>query len=450
MNKNEINTLKFEKIDITNSIDDIEDNIKIDKKIYEDIINYFNQEYEMNFDIIKKDEIKINTLLNLKKYLKTLINNIIIKRIEKENRQLTQNILNLEKGIKYYIQQNFLKKTKIDMLENEISVYMEMEEEYEEMKIKFKYDNGEFLKNEKKENEILILRAENSNLKKYIENYEIKLEEYEKEINKLKNQIKKLEETKDIIFTSEKQSSNNSKSKDYYIVKPLTSITRRTNYFSQRNFNETNTKDTNNKNTSHQNNKSASISINENYNNNKVKRKIKSQKKKKKCNIVLNMKQVRKLQKSNFNLIGSPFNKSFNTLIKSPLSSTVTKHSSNKSNIINMNINFIDNNNLNYNLKSNKKKNITNPNNSKNHIPFNREDLILLRYKNKVKSPSNNSKSQNNSNILCNIINNNFSSNRRTKYKKHIMDAYIHHNKSLSKRDSNISFSSFNYLFKKK
>ena len=286
MNKNEINTLKFEKIDITNSIDDIEDNIKIDKKIYEDIINYFNQEYEMNFDIIKKDEIKINTLLNLKNYLKTLINNIIIKRIEKENRHLTQNILNLEKGIKYYIQQNFLKKTKIDMLENEISVYMEMEEEYEEMKIKFKYDNGEFLKNEKKENEILILRAENSNLKKYIEKYEIKLEEYEKEINKLKNQIKKLEETKDIIFTSEKQSSNNSKSKDYYIVKPLTSITRRTNYFSQRNFNETNTKDTNNKNTSHQNNKSASVSINENYNNNKVKRKIKSQKKKKKNNII--------------------------------------------------------------------------------------------------------------------------------------------------------------------
>jgi hypothetical protein len=186
MNKNEINTLKFEKIDITNSIDDIEDNIKIDKKIYEDIINYFNQEYEMNFDIIKKDEIKINTLLNLKNYLKTLINNIIIKRIEKENHHLTQNILNLEKGIKYYIQQNFLKKTKIDMLENEISVYMEMEEEYEEMKIKFKYDNGEFLKNEKKENEILILRAENSKLKKIVDKNEKTIEEKNNIIESIK------------------------------------------------------------------------------------------------------------------------------------------------------------------------------------------------------------------------------------------------------------------------
>ena len=120
MNKNEINTLKFEKIDITNSIDDIEDNIKIDKKIYEDIINYFNQEYEVNFDIIKKDEIKINTLLNLKKYLKTLINNIIIKRIEKENRHLTKNILNIEKRIKYYIKKKILKKKKKNIIEKKI------------------------------------------------------------------------------------------------------------------------------------------------------------------------------------------------------------------------------------------------------------------------------------------------------------------------------------------
>ena len=40
---------------------------------------------------------------------------------------------------------------------------MEMEEEFDEMKEKLKYENGKFLHNEKKENEILILRAENSN-----------------------------------------------------------------------------------------------------------------------------------------------------------------------------------------------------------------------------------------------------------------------------------------------
>ena len=47
-----------------------------------------------------------------------------------------------------------------------------MEEEFDEMKEKLKYENGKFLHNEKKENEILILRAENSNLKKIIDKNE--------------------------------------------------------------------------------------------------------------------------------------------------------------------------------------------------------------------------------------------------------------------------------------
>ena len=40
---------------------------------------------------------------------------------------------------------------------------MEMEDEFEELKIK--YNNGEFLENDRKENEIEILRRENSYLK---------------------------------------------------------------------------------------------------------------------------------------------------------------------------------------------------------------------------------------------------------------------------------------------
>ena len=149
------------------------------------------------------------------------------------------------------------------------------------------------------------------------------------------------------------------------------------------------------------------------------------------------MKQVRQCQKSKCNLIGSPFNKSFNNLIKSSLNSTLSKHSTNNSNINNVKINYNDYNNNNNN-NENKKSNITNPNNSKIKIPFNKEDLILLRYKNRIKSPTYSSKSQNNSNILYNIINN-FPSTSRSKYKQKIIDAYVNHNSSLSKRDSSLS-----------
>ena len=74
-----------------------------------------------------------------------------------------------------------------------------MEEEFEEMKTKFKYEDGKFLDNDRKENEILIIRGENTNLKKSIEKIEKELSEKEKEINELKEKnesiVKKLEKT---------------------------------------------------------------------------------------------------------------------------------------------------------------------------------------------------------------------------------------------------------------
>ena len=434
MKKNdEIENFEFENNENLND-ENPKDYIRIFKEIYKEIINNFNNIYEINIDKIKNEE--INNLNTLIKNVKLTTDIIIHEIIERENNQFKKTLLNLEQGKKYYIQQNFLKKTKIDMLENEIAAYMEMEDEFEEMKIKFKYDDGEFLKNERKENEILILRAENSNLKEIIEKYEKIIQEKEEKINKLQKKIKELENTKDSTLSSEKEnkSSNISKSKENNTIKQLSSITRRINNYSQRTINENYSKE-NNKKTNHRNNKSASISIN---NNNKVKKKNKNQKHKKNSNIVLNMKQVRQCQKSKCNLIGSPFNKSYNNLIKSSLNSTLSKHSTNNSNINNVKINYNDYNNNNNNNNENKKSNITNPNNSKIKIPFNKEDLILLRYKNRIKSPTYSSKSQNNSNILYNIINN-FPSTSRSKYKQKIIDAYVNHNSSLSKRDSSLS-----------
>ena len=61
-----------------------------------------------------------------------------------------------------------------------------MEEEFDEMKEKLKYENGKFLHNEKKENEILILRAENSKLKKIVDKNEKTIEEKNNIIESIK------------------------------------------------------------------------------------------------------------------------------------------------------------------------------------------------------------------------------------------------------------------------
>ena len=57
-------------------------------------------------------------------------------------------------------------KLQIETMEKQIKDYNEMEESFEQMKEKYKYPEGKFLENAIKDNEILIIRAENTNLKK--------------------------------------------------------------------------------------------------------------------------------------------------------------------------------------------------------------------------------------------------------------------------------------------
>jgi hypothetical protein len=153
-----------------------------------------------NDTYFKNCQKKLATLLNNEKNNQNIFSDILkvfnesIKRIietklKEINSSLNQhksNILFLEQSNRYLVKQNFLKQTKIDILENEIDSYIEMEEEFDEMKEKLKYENGKFLHNEKKENEILILRAENSNLKKIIDKNERTIEEKELIIESIK------------------------------------------------------------------------------------------------------------------------------------------------------------------------------------------------------------------------------------------------------------------------
>ena len=166
-------------------------NIEIDKEQLEDILT----------------STKSTTILN---YIRELVYMLINTKTPKEEEnqknfkinkdvelaQLENHIKKLEFDIRYYMQKEFQHKIKRDTLEMKLNAYMEMENEYEELKEKVKYEGGKFLNNERKDNEIIILRQENSILKKEIEKYkqnnilfESKIKTEQDTIQELKNQI---------------------------------------------------------------------------------------------------------------------------------------------------------------------------------------------------------------------------------------------------------------------
>ena len=102
----------------------------------------------------------------------------IIKKLEEKERILYKN--------------NFYHILQKEAMENKINDYMEMEDEFEEMKVKLKYEDGRFLNNDRKDNEILIIRSENTNLKNTINNLEKKIKNLEELNEQLNNKIKEL------------------------------------------------------------------------------------------------------------------------------------------------------------------------------------------------------------------------------------------------------------------
>ena len=55
-----------------------------------------------------------------------------------------------------------------DSLENKLRGYIQIEEDYEDLKEKVRIESGRFMKNDRKDNEIKNLRRENSNIKKEV------------------------------------------------------------------------------------------------------------------------------------------------------------------------------------------------------------------------------------------------------------------------------------------
>ena len=164
--------------------------IEIDEEDYEEnirttpvfqIIEYIYQSIQILLKKYKKDDIK-----------PFIPNNIEISQYENMLRKYENNYRNL-------IKKEFQYKLQNETLEYKLEEYMEMEDEFEEMKTKFKYEDGKFLENDRKDNEIIIIRQENSNLKKIISRLEKDIEEKNKIISetekKYQNIKEKLEET---------------------------------------------------------------------------------------------------------------------------------------------------------------------------------------------------------------------------------------------------------------
>ena len=151
--------------------------------------NYYKNYQKKLANLLNNERNNPNIFGDILKIFNESIKRIVDIKLKEINISLNQyksKLLFLEQSNRYLVKQSFLKQTKIDILENEIDSYIEMEEEFDEMKEKLKYENGKFLHNEKKENEILILRAENSNLKKIIDKNERTIEEKELIIENIK------------------------------------------------------------------------------------------------------------------------------------------------------------------------------------------------------------------------------------------------------------------------
>ena len=111
-----------------------------------------------------------------------------INKLNLDEKSKYENLIkNLEEKERFLTKLNFINKLQKEAFENKISMYMDMEDEFEEMKVKLKYEEGRFLKNDRKDNEILILRSENSKMKKIIDD----LEEKNKKLEKIDNENNK-------------------------------------------------------------------------------------------------------------------------------------------------------------------------------------------------------------------------------------------------------------------
>ena len=161
-------------------------------------------------DIIDKIKESTEELINTKISQYTALN-----KGNKTYYQLENYTKKIEYDLKYYLRLYFEYKIQNDALEEKIKIYRAMQEEFEELKAKVKYEEGRFLNNEKKDNEIIILRQENTILKQEISKFE-KFHKLNQEIKtdylaKMKNMQIEIDQLKKSLEDYQTAAKNNEK-----------------------------------------------------------------------------------------------------------------------------------------------------------------------------------------------------------------------------------------------
>ena len=197
--------------------------IEIDKEQFDEKVSNFKTKTLINY----LKEI-VYTLLNNKFQIKPkekmeIENNNNIPDINTQIYELENEIIKYQADIRNLIQKQFQYKIQKDAMETKLNSYKEMEKDYNLLKEKVKYEEGRFLNNDRKDNEILILREENSNLKKEIlkneknsKNYEVLIESEKKRIKELKTQLSHL--NKKLILLESNQLILNNTNNNYSTI----------------------------------------------------------------------------------------------------------------------------------------------------------------------------------------------------------------------------------------
>jgi len=159
--------------------------------LYKTILkSYTNELYSSEIQDISSYTI-LSLISNIRVFIKEIIS---LNNYYKENLSQQENMIKkLEFDVKYYLKNLLHYKIQNNSLEIKLNAFVSMEEDYEELKAKVKFEGGKFLENDRKDNEIIILRNENSRIKKEIkklESQKIVIEsEYNEKIKKLENDI---------------------------------------------------------------------------------------------------------------------------------------------------------------------------------------------------------------------------------------------------------------------
>ena len=131
---------------------------------------------------IKKTKSRL-VIDKMKAILKIIV--IQLSELYKEKYQMCNYIIKIENDIRKNTKEILGNKIEKELYLFQLHKFSEINKEYEQLKDKVKYKKGKFLNDDKKENEIFILRQENSNLKNEISKLQEKLNRYK--INKIVN-----------------------------------------------------------------------------------------------------------------------------------------------------------------------------------------------------------------------------------------------------------------------